>query len=230
MTVKEHVDVLKELYYRGAASDDRRLSDKFFSRILYAVRNKLIKEKLDKGQSLSEDIYTTVCVDLINSPMHNCNCADGACEYKRSIIKLPNVLNSKKGNTINIMNLNGEVIDSYGVDINQYQKYALNKKKETAWFYHNNYVFVINNTYVKKVMVKAIFTEEAKPALLEVCSGNTPVCTFPESGTVSFISGDMDAIMYELALLLINKSPRIQDKLNDNTDSTEQNAEQLKRN
>jgi len=142
MTVKEHVDVLKALYYRGAASDDRRLSDKFFSRILYAVRNKLIKERLDKGYPLPEEAYTVVCIDLANSPMHTCNCADGACEYKRSIAKLPNVLNSKKGNTITVMNLNGEVIDAYGIDVNVYQKYALNQKKDTAWFYFNDDLLV----------------------------------------------------------------------------------------
>jgi hypothetical protein len=225
MTVKEHIDVLKELYYRGAASDDRRLSDRFFSRILYAIRNKLIKEKLDKGGSLSEEAYSVVCVDLINSPMHICNCADGACEYKRSAVKLANPLNSKKGNTITVMNLNGSVIDSYGIDVNQYQKFALNKKKDTAWFYFNNYIFIINNKDIKKVMV---FSEQQKLAT-ETCGGlNQPACVYPNSDG-SFIPGDMEAIMYEMSLMLINKTPRIQDKLNDNTDSTEQNAEQIKR-
>jgi len=228
MTVKEHIDVLKELYYRGAASDDRRLSDKFFSRILFSVRNKLLKERLDKGYSLSEDAYSVICVDLQDSPIHTCNCAEGACEYKRSIVKLPNPLNSKKGNTITAMNLNGNVIDSYGIDTNQYQQYALNKKKDTAWFYFNNYIYVLNNKDIKKVMVKAIFSEQIKDNT-EVCGGSgQPACVYP-GNTGSFIPGDMEAILYEMSLILINKSDRVQDKLNDNTDSVEQNAEQTRK-
>lgn len=229
MTVKEHVDVLKVLYYRGAASDDRRLSDKFFSRILYSVRNRLIKDRLNKGDSLPEDAYTVVCVDLINSPMHTCHCADGACAYKRSIIKLPNILNSRKGNTITVMNLNGNVIDNYGVDVNQYQKYALNQKKNTSWFYFNNYIFLLNNKLIQKVMVKAIFTSDVKISDLEACNTGSGICFYPGSESPNFIPGDMEALMYEMALALINKNPRVQDKLNDNIDSVEQIAENLKK-
>jgi hypothetical protein len=224
MTIKEHIDVLKELYYRGVPSDDRRFPDKFFSRILYAVRNRLIKERLAKGESISDDVYTTICVDLANSPFHVCNCAEGNCIYKKSIAQIPTVLASKKGMVLNVLNLNGETISQTGVDTNNYaKKYRLNNLSDLdiTWFYQNRNIFVLNGPRIAKVLVKAIFTGDTSN--IELCSGTGDICVISSD---SLIPADMEPLLWSMSLELIsNRLQRSQDKANDNNDSTEVVAE-----
>lgn len=221
MTIKEHIDVLKSLYYRGAPSDDRRFPDRFFSRILFSVRNRLIKDRIEKGGAVSEDVYTTVCIDLQNSPFHNCNCAEGACEFKRSVYKLPSILTTTKGKSLVVMNLNGEVIDTTVMDTNNYaKKYKLDNlsDNETAWLFQNRYIYILNNKFVKKLLVKALFTEDV--STMESCPGNGNICIQPSDN--AFIPADMEPLLWEMSLKMINNGLiRDQDKLNDNQDGTE---------
>ena len=229
MTLKVHLDVLKEQYYRGVPSDDRRLPDKFFERILYAVRNQLIKERLKNGEYVSDDAYSYICVDLENSSYHTCNCAENTCQYKRSIYKLPNILNSKKGLALSVLNLNGEVLNTSEVDTNLYEKkYRLNDlaNQDIAWFYQNHYLFLLNAPHVKKVIVKAIFSEDFTN--LEICNNNDNACVYPGSQS-SFIPSDLEAKLYQLSLeLIMSRTKKGQDRFNDNVDNIETDTENIR--
>jgi hypothetical protein len=230
MNLKTHIDALKQLMHGGIPSDDRRLSDGFLSHILFAVRNDLLRKRLDKGTQLSEEVYNTICMDVSDSKFHNCNCAEGGCDVKRSVFKIPSVLMTKRGATLKVMNLNGEVIDSLSIDTNKYAKeHGLVQRTRSSnifdisqmnWYTHNNYIFVQNNPHIKKILVKGVFTESIANLNLEQCTGlnnNTTTCVYPYSDS-GFIDQDLLPVLYSMCLQLINRP--VQDKASDEVDAT----------
>ena len=236
MNLKVHIDAVNELMHGGIPSDDRRLSDAFVAHMLFAVRNDLIRKRLDKGTALSEEVYNTICMDVADSTFHECNCAEGACSFKRTVFKLPATLQTKKGMALKVMTLNGAVIDNLSIDTNRYaNKYALVGSSESAresnifdvsltnWYIHNNYVFIQNNPYIKKILVKGVFAEPISSASLEQCTGTGSTnCVYPYSDS-GFIDNDLLPALYSMTIQLINA--RAQDKVSDALDSTKPMAE-----
>jgi hypothetical protein len=227
MNLKTHIDALKQLMHGGIPSDDRRLSDGFLSHILFAVRNDLLRKRLDKGVALSEEVYSTLCMDVSDSAFHNCNCAEGGCPVKRTVFHVPNALQTKKGVTLKVMNLNGEVIDNLSVDTNKYSKeHGLIQRLKSPdsfdisqmnWYFHANHIFVQNNPHIKKILVKGVFAESVSNLNLEQCTGINTNCVYPYSDS-GFIDQDLLPALYAMSLHLINRP--VQDKVSDEIDAT----------
>lgn len=219
--LKAHIDSVKELYYKGASTDDRKFSDKFIAHLLNSARAILIRQQLDKGRALSENMYTTYVMDFEDKEFHGSQCASGTCVYKRSVYSIATPIMTKKGSAIEVLNLNGETLNSTSVTTNKYaNKYALKgkNKQDVAWFIFGQYLWLLNAKYIKKLMVKSISSE--KPSITESCAiGNNTTCVYAYSDV--FIDAELESAMYAMVIQMMSTRTRI-DKLNNNADDTDE--------
>jgi hypothetical protein len=223
MNLKTHIDAMRYILNAGAPSASDRWTDAFIGHMLTVGRDQIIEERIEKKKPIPEDMFTTICIEFALAPFSECNCDNElSCNILKSILPLPAVFDTKK---ISVLNFNGETIDTYGVDENNYRKlYSLRNKASgnsalstptTSWYYHNGYIFVQGNPLIKKLLVKSLFS---KPDNIEVCSNGTN-CTLSEKKGL-FISGKWANRLYKITQSMILGLR--QDKLNDQLDATKQ--------
>ncbi len=221
MNIQVHIDALKYKLQQGSASRDRRYADSFLKHMLVAARKTLIKRRLEKGDILPDNFYKFTCIDFEDSPYHNCNCATGTCLFKTSVKLLPNIVSYKGDLLLNIMNLNGDIIEKIDLAVVKYRGlYALNNNvKGRAWHIKNRKIVMLNDSKLQKGLARYVPLDFDEDYNMEAnCSNNSNSSNacFTDSNDIVFY--DDDATLYNMAYeLIIGKS---QDKLNNSTDDT----------
>jgi hypothetical protein len=220
INLRTTIDAVKALYYKGSATDDRQFSDKLIAHLLYIARARLIQQKLDRGKQLSESMYQTFVMDFTDASFSGSQCATGLCTYKRSLYKVTPPIMSKKGPALQVLNLNGEILDNLGVTTTKYaSKFALSQKKTPSWFYHNDYIWVLNSPYLKKLLIKMIGTEDQLQT--ELCAEGGTNCVLSYSN--AFVDPDLEEELYNAVVRLMTIR-QLADKLNNNVDDTLESA------
>lgn len=202
MTLLHHIYAIKNLLARGNASDDFSFSERLIAHFLEVARGKLILDKINKYKFVSDQSYQDLCVALQESVYHDCcDVIDfGDCKLLKSIDPLPKFLNSAWGNFLKVTDLSGNVISELTLTQNTYSKYAIIKPK-TGWFLHNNHLYVLNNTGLRKVLLNALFSNPQ-----EIYDTN---CTTGTGKCVEYLAqefpvdADLMQAMYELTLKLL---------------------------
>lgn len=96
MTTLEHVYAVKNILSHGPAADDFNFSDRLIAHFLQISRARLIEQKANKYNFISEQSYQDLCLDLTLSNYHNCCKADEIdCKIMKSVIQIPKFLNTK---------------------------------------------------------------------------------------------------------------------------------------
>lgn len=224
MTLSQHVYAIKNLLAHGTPSDDFSFSNRLIAHYLQVSRAFLIEKKIDKYNIISEQSYQDLCLELTPSNFHNC-CdfivEQDDCEIMKSTVELPKFLNSRWGNFIRVTDLAGSTIPEITVMQKKYLEYALNpaNKTQTGWFMHNNHLYVINNSFLSKVLLNALFDNPA-----EIHDLN---CNVTESNCNDFqdeefpIDSDLVQPMYSLTLEYLTRAMQLpQDVENDAADQT----------
>jgi len=220
MDIQVYVDALKYKLQQGSASRDRRYADSYLKHILIASRKTLLKRRVDKGETLPDSFYKLQCVDFIDSPYHNCNCATGTCMYKVSIKNLPDIISSKKKMQIDVMNLNGFYIDELDVTQTTYRnKYAINQKesnKTLTWHIQNRKIVLMNGSKIVKLLIRYLPAGTLEENFsMENCGGNTGIVCYQGD---DYIFYDDDITLYDLAEKMILGRPS--DETNNQVDET----------
>lgn len=210
MTIKTVVDGLKYRLNGGAASDDRRLSDKYLEHVIVSARNTLLRQKKDKKQEIPEYLYTYLCTDVVDSPFHNCNCEEGFCIYKATTLSIPSFID------LQVLNLNGEAINEMCIDTHKYKlKHAKTGKGGMNYEYKNGKIFLYNALpQLKKIMIKGIFSEEIKA--MESCpTSSTTSGTCVMKASTLFIDDLYIKELYDIAESIVYG--RMKQNINDNS-------------
>lgn len=94
MTIGEYIQRVQSLYSKGIQSDDSRLSSRHIYDKLLSVRSKLLSQKLNKKQKISQWNYQPLrCVEMESVPLAECPCLPPiGCTIYRSKNKLPKPL------------------------------------------------------------------------------------------------------------------------------------------
>ena len=73
MTVGEVINRVQSLYSRGVQSDDTRLEDRHIYSKLITARSKVLSQKANKKQMLSQWNYQTIpCIQMVEASKHEC--------------------------------------------------------------------------------------------------------------------------------------------------------------
>jgi hypothetical protein len=223
-TFAHHVYFIQNIINRGTPSDDNRLSNRLVAHALKSARSRLIKQKLDKTQFISDFSYQKICVPLVVDVYHDCECLgqEVGCKILRSKYKLPNYFTHKQGDTFQALKLNGHQIPKISITSNQYANYSLASKNKLGYFLENNYVYIINNTVLSTISAKAIW--EDPDQVSEYSESLCPeIQNCKDYLTEEFpIDAELTLSMYQLALEILGITYKFPDDNRNDGRSPEQ--------
>lgn len=206
MTLLEHVYAVKIMIANGIPSDDFPYSDRLISHFLGVTRALLTERKIDKYHFISEQSYQSLCVDLEKSNFHNCcQAGDNDCQILKSTLEIPKFLNSRWGNYMKVMDLEGRVIPEISLTQSRFSEYAL-APRQTGWFMHDNHLYIVHNKVIETVLLNGLFDNPATVHALN--------CPTTESNCVDFFDTefpiDVDLIdpMYKMTIDYLDRSSR----------------------
>lgn len=208
MKLISHVYALRNILSRGPVSDDHRLSDRLIAHFLQVARARLIEQKIDKYHFISEQSYQDWCVDLELSSFHSCcEAPELDCKVLKSTIAVPKFLNSRWGNHLKVMDLEGRVLPEIKLTQTRFALYALSRQP-IGWFMHNNHLYIVNSKALTKVILNGLYNDPEEIHNYN-CPGTGSNC--PEFMQEEFpIDSDLVDSMYKVALdllLLATKQP-----------------------
>ncbi len=146
MTIGENLQRVQSLYSSGVQSDDSRLSSRHIYNKLLSVRAKLITQKINKKQQISQWNYQPLrCVELIEVPIHECPCLPPiGCKILRTKYKLPKPLNSLTSHMLkSVTSIDGQIV--FGEISWIEKKYSKGNKytsQKPDYFIRDGYLFI----------------------------------------------------------------------------------------
>lgn len=174
MKVNEIIYYIQNVLNKGSRSDDSLYSDRQIYFILKNIRAKLIKQKYDKYNRLSESNYQLIdCMELVKEELYDCPCFTSDCKVLVTKYEVPNILNSRNNPLIEVYTPKGEKISRTTLDSYKYNQYSKTKKDKMFWFSHNDKIVVVGSTLMKAIRIKAIFEDPLELGdIVSYCTSN----------------------------------------------------------
>lgn len=208
-TFAHHVYFIQNIINKGVPSDDNRISNRLVGHALKSARSRLIKQKLDKTQFISDFSYQKICVPLVLETYHDCGClASTGCKILRSKYKLPNFFTHKQGDTFQAMKLTGKQISKSSLTSDSLAEYSITNKNTLGYFLENNHIYIINNTALSVINVKAIWEDpdEVTEYSQQVCPDITNCADYMSDEFP--IDAELTLSMYQLTLEILGIAVR----------------------
>lgn len=163
LSIKEAIERVQSLYSKGVQSDDSRLSARHIYSKLKSVRTKLLQEKVNKKQSISQWCYDILpCVEMIRVLPNQCPCeTPPGCKILRSKYKIPNIMTGHSELIINaITSINLGKVYSI-VDVKEFKNKSGNRytSQQADAFFYNNYLFLSTKKSSEIVTIEALFED-----------------------------------------------------------------------
>ena len=179
MKISELIQRILSLYSKGVQSDDSRLSKRHvYSKILTA-RSRLILQKLNKRQAISQWNYQTIdCIELIKAEPYECPCLPSVgCTILRSKFPLPTPLTGMlDGHALqSVTSLEGSVI--YSETTWQNKKYKKGSKytaDKPDYYIRNGYIYLTTKKGPKSFSVTGLFEDPLEVEAYDTICGNIP--------------------------------------------------------
>ena len=211
MTALEHIYAIKNILSRGPSSDDFHYSDRLILHYLTVVRAKLIKEKADKYQTISDLSYQSYCMDLSISEYHDCCSTQTGCKVLKTVLPVPSTLHSKSGTLLKVTTLNGVVIPQISKTSNDLSTYSSTMQNKVGYDIVNGHIIIFNNLNLEKILVTAIF---ADPDINTVCSSESEEACSTYLQDNFPIDADLIGALYQIVVQFLTM-PVIPDIEND---------------
>lgn len=231
MKIGEIIQRIQSLYSKGVQSDDSRLSSRHIYNKMLTVRSKLIYQKANKKQKLSQwNFQTLPCVELVKAEVHECPCLPPiGCEILKTKYPLPKPIVNLTSHLIqNVSTIDGSIIYSE-IGWNEYKykkgnKYTANKPD---YFIRNGHIFLTYKSGPKVVTVTGLFEDpweaEKFPSFCEDCTDcvnceNVLDKEFP-------LDNDLLDVLVEFCIqeLIVIFTQNQQDKTNNSKDDNQSN-------
>lgn len=181
MLVKELVAHITGILSHGPKASDSKISERQVYFILKFLRAKLIKQKADKYNYISDFNYQSLeCLPLVLAPDGECECYDNGCKVLKSEWKIPRIIVNR-----NQLMLKG-IFTQAGVEIfpateQELKRYKYSKTKLGKFTYEikNGYLYVRGTERLKVIKLTAIF-EDPLDINIEGACGQDTVCFDPD--------------------------------------------------
>ena len=163
MTVQEVAQRIQSLYSKGVQSDDSRLSTRHIYNKMLTVRSKLIAQKANKNQKLSQWNYQTLpCVKLVDALPYECPCLPApGCTILKSAEKLPRPITDINMHMIqSVTTVDGSI--RYSETSWEEKKYKSGNKytsNKPDYYIRDGYLYVTHKLGPKLVAVTGLFED-----------------------------------------------------------------------
>ena len=218
MIIKELIQRVQSLYSKGVQSDDSRLSARHIYSKLLSARARLITQKVNKRQKISQWVYQTLdCVKLVKAMPYECPCLPAVgCSILRTKLELPAPLTGTlDGHTIqSVTSVEGSI--TFDETTWKAKKYSAGSKytsKKPDFYIRNNYLYITVKGAPKVISITGLFENPLEVAKFPsicgeaTCSevqqrtdqpvGNTPSDACPECMSPLDLELPIDKAMVE---------------------------------
>mgnify|MGYP000501237515 CR=1 FL=1 len=164
MLTKELLQRIQSLYSKGVQSDDTRLSFRHIYSKALTTRAKLIVQKLNKRQKLSQWTYQTLnCVELVVAKPYECPCLPAVgCKILRTKYELPSLITGiVDGHAIqSVTSLEGSITFSETTWENKkYSKGSKYTASKPDYYIRDNYLYVTVKGAPKVITITGLFED-----------------------------------------------------------------------
>lgn len=191
MLVKEAIHSVQELYSKGTASKNTRLSSRHIYSSLITARSLVLEQQINKRQKINDDCYQTLpCMELEKAPIHECSCVPNNSNLivLRSKAELPSIISNLDGMTIQyVTSLDGSI--RYDLTSFENVKYMSGNKytgNAVRCFINNNRLYVVHSSFLKAVSVSLLAEDPIKAALFPSICGTCKECNCKDYGDFDF--------------------------------------------
>lgn len=229
MLIKEAIQRVQSLYSKGVQSDDSRLSARHIYSKLKSSRARLIKQKLDKNQIVSDwNVQVLPCVELELAPQHECPCLPPiGCSILKSKYPLPKPSTSRNRELIYyVTSIDGSIIYSKTTwDEKKYKKGNKYTKDKPDYFIKNGYLYLTHKSGPKVVTVGGVFEDPVEAVSYSSYCEEEADCIDPLETDFPIDEDQVDTLI-EMASkeLVILFSQMKEDLTNDSKDSVTENG------
>lgn len=168
-------DIISSIRGTTRISDDEALDNELIEYWVINTRHKLIREDLNKGRTLSENITQVLpCIPTIAVDSSECCGTTTDCSIIRTTNRIPKPI--ELSNKDLITRVAGSDISSKGFSIIPYSRvqwsgssrWTKNTKKA---FYHNGYIYLMNSSVIP-LSISLVAEDPREAGLLTTCSGS----------------------------------------------------------
>lgn len=219
MTRDEHVYAVQNLINRGAMSDDTRFTNRLVHHFLKVSRALLVKRKLDKYHHLNEENYQSICMPLIKTTFHDCECVPNLdCMILRSKYKLPKQVDARWDSVLKVYFFDGRPIGKTSVSTHTKSEYSRSSLSEDRfdkifYFLYNGYLYITGTLNLAGILVNGLFEDPDDLTQYTLCADDgvetSDPCYDPETDSFP-IDAELVYPMYEMTLNMLgigNKHP-----------------------
>lgn len=221
ITIGAAINSVQELYSKGVKSRDSRLSARYIYSLLLKNRATVLKQQINKGQSISQWTYQPIrCMQLESITT---NFTDG--KLLRTVSKVPTPIVGLNSSTLNnVTSIDGTV--RFDITTFENLKYSVGKKytaNKPSIYIQDQRIYVNYTTKLKGISIRGLFYDPIEvinyPSLCSDCTD----CNCKDVQQFSFpLDGDTLNSVIRLStndLILFMQSK--EDKFNNASDDSE---------
>jgi len=209
MTRDEHVYAIQNLLNAGSPSDDNRYPNRLVYHFLKVARARLVKQKADSHRFIAEDNYQSLCMPLIKTTFHDCDCVPSSdCLILRSKYKIPKQLMPYFGSALQVYYFDGKSIGRIATPSASKLEYSLVENPVT-FFFHDGYIFITGTLTLKAVQIYGVFEDVDNLSQYTICdeSGDdTSVTCYNPEEDIFPMDGDLVWPAYKMVLEILAQS------------------------
>lgn len=175
MKLNEIIYDIKNIVTKGKISDDFPISESQIEFWIDNFRLKFLSLYMNKKYEAPDEAIQTLCITLEPAELNDCSVPSN-CSILKSTCKIPSILSHNHGDALlSVTTVNGYNTFHRTTFNNfkyiRYRKYANNLN---SFFFHNGFLYIINNEAIEHLMIRAIFTTPSELVTYNNClSGNS---------------------------------------------------------
>jgi len=211
---------LLELITANGITDDEALSQNQVKWWINTTRADLIRQQLNKGQSINPDIIQNIpCLDIIQVDSSLCPCDLNGCSLLRSELQLPQTIETYQQNML--LNVQSTEVGSRSFSIIPYAKVPWANsskfgKNIIKAYVHNRYLYLISDIYFDKVSISGIFEFPEDLKNYASCDSTTPCYTDDSYYPIgAHMIGTLKKMIIDVNFSVLMKTRSLRDDIND---------------
>ena len=194
MIIKEMIQRVQSLYSKGVQSDDTRLSSRQIYSKLLTGRSRLITQKINKRQQVSQWVYQTLdCVEMVKALPYECPCLPAVgCQILKTKFPLPIPLTGlQDGHVIqSVTSVEGSIkFSETNWDKKRYSAGAKYTSNKPDFYIRDNHLFITSKGAPKVISITGLFEDPLEVQAYPSICGTTACKDLPENQNKSLTIG-----------------------------------------
>lgn len=168
MILSELVGQIKQTI--KAHSDDTNYTDQYIYSLARAARATLLSGRTEKYKMIGPNNIQSICVPLVRTKFHDCECIEVGCDILKSAIEIPSVIVKDSKPLITVRFFSGGTLP-YVTPEHQISNRSSNVLVDAVGYYiKNRFLYIWNTLDLKAVIVEGVFEDPLVLRDFKICN------------------------------------------------------------